>query len=183
MGAAFVPVPADCIISKLTEAGFVEETDPTHNHGAEKVFARANHHDPGLKVLVYTSIRGDAYNVRKKGADAIRVVLVYDYTKAGVFERYGLAKAKRVFRNGSVFSVLGRMVERMRLMYGFANEFHKRHHCVVCGSVTNAWGKCVRRDACAGFAVVKPSKDLKSVPKALHPSACARTSQADHDLP
>lgn len=140
--AKFVPVPADCIIGKLTEAGFVEEAE---GHGDEQVFVRPNHHIPALKVLVYTSIRKDAWNVRGRGADAIRVVLVYDHSDG---KRYGITKATRVFRCGDVEGVLSRMVERMRQMYGFANKLSVGPLCACGAPRSPASGRCYRFRDC-----------------------------------
>lgn len=136
----FNPIPEGSIRKVLVDAGFKESKS-----GKEVVFERANHKDPRLKVRVFTSIKVGSETVRKKGADAIRVVLVFQDKK----QSFGVCSAKRVFRSGATDRVLNRMLERMREIYGTANKMAAGTKCKCGAPAYLDSGRCIRR-ACTG---------------------------------
>jgi hypothetical protein len=103
----------------LEDAGFARAEHRSH----EVVYERAHKVDPRYKVLVYTSIAIGSTKARDCGADAIRVVALFDSGIGGTIEA---RKMTRIFRTGSVEAVLERMLERMREAYAKCNDAIKR---------------------------------------------------------
>lgn len=118
MSARYVEVPAAVIRERLTAAGF--RLIPAHR--GEEVYERAHDHDGRYVIKVYSSIQRGADEVRGCGADAIRVVALL---VVGPTEVYPIFKSPRVYRSGTVESVLDRMIERAREAYAACNE-HRR---------------------------------------------------------
>lgn len=122
--ASYVEVPSAKLFAMLSDAGFTRL--PT-NAGREVVFERRMDGWGAargfLAVRVYTSVREGASRARRRGADAIRVVLRWDSGEPmanivafadndrpvtrGLF-------SERVFRAGTVEGVLERTKQRMR---------------------------------------------------------------------
>jgi len=116
VGDRFVELPAEAMLTFLESKGFALTTKPRSRR--EIVYERAHHVDPRYIVLVYTSVATGNARARKRGADAIRVVAIFDDGKRS----YGIAKTPRVFRTGSVEAVLERTHERMRECYAVCNR-------------------------------------------------------------
>ena len=115
---------AAALLSRLEACGFVEDHRPGTR---ERVFGRAVHTSPGVRVLVYTSVVGD--EVRREGKDAIRVVAIY---RTRDERERGIARAdKRVNRTGDIPGIVERVYQRMRDVYGAAMNAHK---CGRCGA-------------------------------------------------
>jgi len=155
---AYNPIDTAILASALEGAGF-----KATQVGNEKVYSRANHNLLGLVVKVYTSGANGAEKVKAKGQDAIRVVLVYTN---GNGQTFGVTKAQRVFRTGSDSAIVGRMLSRMREMYGVANEMAKSPRCPTCGAP--CWldsGKCVAHRSHKGKAA--KAKVVKAQPANL----------------
>ena len=111
----------------LDESGFSEEAQKGFTK--EKLYSREVVGAPNVRVVVYTSIVGDA--VRATGKDAIRVVALYK-TKEG--KDRPVAKAeKRVNRTGKFHDLTMRVIERMREVYKEAKNHEK---CKKCGAPT-----------------------------------------------
>lgn len=115
-GDRYVEVPAEAMFEFLRSKGFF--LAPVHRSRREIVYERSNHIDARYKVLVYTSIAQGNARARKLGADAIRVVAIWDDGRS----TRGVAKTKRVFRTGTVEGVLARVHERMREAYAVCNR-------------------------------------------------------------
>ena len=134
----------DVLAGVCAGAGFAQRV-----RGQEVTFERANHHDPRLVIVVYTSTKVGATKVRPKGADAIRVCLLAVRDAGAPNERtFGVQKATRVFRTGTTTAILARLLERMRTMYGAANKMAHpaSKHCTSCGAPCFAdSGKCTVR--------------------------------------
>ncbi len=122
MGATYVDVPRDRMLTMLAEAGF----SPHPAHGSEIVYARAHALDPRLTVFVYTSIAQQASEARACGQDAIRVVALFRWLRRGETEpRRKKLYSARVYRVTSVEGVLERTLINMRKAYQACNEFRK----------------------------------------------------------
>lgn len=114
-GDRYVEVPTEAMVAFLRSKGFAETTRHSRR---EVVYERSHHVDPRYKVLVYTSIAAGRATARARGADAIRVVAIFE----GGNSTRGVAKTKRVFRTGTVDGVLARVLERMREAYVVCNQ-------------------------------------------------------------
>jgi len=127
---------------RLGEAGFKLSEDRTRDpgrtysgfKGREEVFVFQHRKDPGLEVQVFTSIVSGG-EVRSKGADAIRVCLVYknkakqekaDHAEA---KQYDLGSECRVNRTGNIDDIVDRTVERARDAYKRANDVDRCRDC------------------------------------------------------
>lgn len=135
---------ADKMKEKLSAAGFKLSTDRTRDpgrrygqsgwKGKEEVWVFNHRKDPGLEVQVFTSIT-DGGSVRSKGADAIRVCLVYknkakqQNPESEEARQYGLGSECRVHRTGDIDDIIERTVERARDAYKRANEVERCRHC------------------------------------------------------
>lgn len=125
---------AAMLIPKLISMGF--EMDPPST-GLERVYRHRVTYKNGegprnTFVKVYTTIpyhKNGTPHVRNEGADAIRVVAIFDDGKA----RRGLVKEKRVFRTGTFGAIVERMYERARNAYKLALA---RPRCSECGAPT-----------------------------------------------
>ncbi len=138
MAAKFNPVPFEALASWLVAKGF----EPSVQN-REVVYERANHHEAGLVVRVFTSCNTKGVAVRPRAKDAIRVCLVYRADG----ESHGVAKAKRINRCGTTEAIFSRIYSRMRALYAGANVMAKADRC-GCGAPR--WqdsGRCVRRCA------------------------------------
>jgi hypothetical protein len=114
---SYVQVPRDLFIAKLTECGF--HSDETQE-GNELVVTRQHHNDGTMFVKIFTTLPKAGGDVRAKGADAIRIVLIF---KNG--DRSGcLMKLPKVLRTGSAEAVIERTIERAREAYAEANRRH-----------------------------------------------------------
>lgn len=113
---SFVEIPATAIRERLAAAGF----ELMEGASSEEVYLRVHDKDDRYAIKVYSSIqRGGA--VRKRGADAIRVVALFQPQD----KIYPIFKSARVYRTGSVEGVLERMIERGRAAYARCNA-HRR---------------------------------------------------------
>lgn len=118
MATRFVSVPRESIVEALTKAGFTPGVQ-----GSEVVFSRVHHRCKHTVVKVFTSLSArETEAVRGCGEDAIRVVAAYEKKDGNRPVSFGLYKAKRVYRTGSVEAVLARIVERAREAYKACNE-------------------------------------------------------------
>lgn len=128
MSARYVQVPATAIRERLAAAGF--RLLPASR--GEEVYERRHDRDARYAIKVYSSIERGQEEVRVRGADAIRVVAIHyagDLGSDGTWKfpeaARGIFKAARVYRSGTVESVLDRMIERAREAYGVINS----HRC------------------------------------------------------
>jgi hypothetical protein len=113
----FVEVPASAIRERLAAAGF----ELMESTSGEEVYLRIHDKDDRYAIKVYSSIQRGASRARKCGADAIRVVALFQPQN----KVYPLFKSARVYRTGSVEAVLERMLERAREGYARCNEHRK----------------------------------------------------------
>jgi hypothetical protein len=113
MSREFVSISAETLRATFEKAGFCLVHSAA---GYEEVYARSHHVDTRYVVKVYSTIPKAGTKARGRGKDAIRVVAVFDGAKT-----YGVFKAKRVHRMGSVEATIERMLGRMREAYGFIN--------------------------------------------------------------
>lgn len=112
---SYVQVPRDQFLKRLSECGF---TSDETQRGSELVFIRQHHLDPTMFVKIFTTLPKQGGDVRAKGADAIRVFLIF---KNG--ERSGcLFRAARVLRTGTADAVIERTIERAREAYADGNR-------------------------------------------------------------
>ncbi len=102
--------------------------------GKEIVYVFENMYHPSARMKVYTTIPAGGAKIRAAGKDAMRVVCAYEGDKAipprhGAEPKksFGLFKATRILRTGTVEDFLGRLEERMRDAYGFTNEWLRNH--------------------------------------------------------
>jgi hypothetical protein len=117
MTTRFVPVPAAAIQERLVAAGF-ELMEAT---SGEEVYLRIHDKDERYAIKVFSSIQRGESAARKCGADAIRVVALFQPQD----KVYPIFKSARVYRTGTVEGVLERMVERARDAYKRCNEHRK----------------------------------------------------------
>lgn len=150
----FVAVPAVALAATLAKAGFASKVV-----GKETVYERANHNCSSFVIRVYSSAKDGATDARGCGLDAIRVCLLWADPTG---KTYGVAKATRVYRTGTVEAVIARMLERMRDLYGLANRLAAAPRCPGCGAPCYAdSGKCIR------YYEKRPGCTLRWVLKAL----------------
>lgn len=119
MTPRFVQIPAAAVRERLAAAGF-ELMEAT---GGEEVYLRVHDKDDRYAIKVYTSIQRGETTVRSRGADAIRVVALFQPQS----KVYPLFKSARVYRTGSVEGILNRMIERAREAYMRCNEHRKEN--------------------------------------------------------
>ena len=110
---SYVEIPAQSIFEQMEEIGFSRFI-----HGNEIVYTREHNAYPGLFIILYTSIKEGETSARDCGKDAIRVVTLF---KKGEKE-YAIGKFAKIYRTGSVESVLDRIIGRCREAY---------HHCTL----------------------------------------------------
>ena len=148
------------LTQKLGELGFKLSGDRTRDpgreyggvKGKEDVYVFQHRKDPGLEVQVFTSVTADG-SVRAKGADAIRVCLIYKNkakqqgTESEEARQYDLGSACRVHRTGEIDNIVERTVERAREMYMAANLVER---CQGCSSpmATSKQGKKYCGEVC-----------------------------------
>jgi putative addiction module killer protein len=151
---------AQKLTQKLGEIGFKLSGDRTRDpgreyggfKGKEDVYVFQHRKDPGLEVQVFTSVTAGG-SVRAKGADAIRVCLVYKNkakqqgTESEEARQYDLGSACRVYRTGEIDNIVERTVERAREMYKAANLVER---CQDCSSpmATSKQGKKFCSEVC-----------------------------------
>jgi hypothetical protein len=136
---------ASCLTGMLTRSGFTRQNIVGTN---EAVYGRRVD-GTRLDVLVYTSIvqtpAGSFAHetVRKVGADAVRVCVVYRPIDG---KQRGIAKETRVHRTGQVGAIVERTLERMRLAWTSAKAAPRCH----CGApkFTSKAGNEVCGDLC-----------------------------------
>jgi len=134
---------AKALKDKLGAAGFKLSTDRSRDpgrtygqgyKGAEEVWVFQHKDDAGLEVQVFTSIVTNG-EVRSKGADAIRVCLVYKNkakqtgTENPDARQYDVGSGCRVYRSGDIDQIVERTVERAREMYRLATATDKCRYC------------------------------------------------------
>lgn len=119
MTSRFVQVPASAIRERLVGAGF-ELMEATSD---EEVYLRVHDKDERYAIKVYSSIQHGESAVRECGADAIRVVALFQPRD----QIYPIFKSARVYRTGSVEAVLDRVIERAREAYARCNEHRKKN--------------------------------------------------------
>lgn len=129
MKTRFVSMPADVLEAFLIERKFEKRIK-----GNEIVYVLSNSYCKSVLVKVYTSIQYGQQFARESGADAIRVVAAYEGVKAmkprynaPPSKSFGIYKAKKILRTGSVEKILERLLERMRETYLFTNEWLRNH--------------------------------------------------------
>jgi hypothetical protein len=116
MSERYVEVSRESFISRLEQAGF--KPDPEAR--GELVYQRQHDLDPTMFVKIYTSLPLNGGDVRPAGADAIRVLLVFNNPRTG---RSGcLFKASRVYRTGTEAGVLDRTLQRARECWADGNR-------------------------------------------------------------
>jgi hypothetical protein len=134
---------AASLTKRLGEAGFAlsqdRNRDPGRTYGGgfkgrEAVYVFKHRKDPGLEVQVFTSVVGSG-EVRSKGADAIRVCLVYknkakqQNPEAEEAKQYDLGSECRVYRTGDIDAIVERTVQRAREAYMKANLVERCKDC------------------------------------------------------
>ena len=147
--------------AKLGAAGFKLSTDRTLDpgrqygggwKGKEEVWVFQHRKDPGLEVQVFTSITQGG-SVRSKGADAIRVCLIYKNkakqtgTENPEARQYDLGSECRVHRTGDIDDIVERTVERARDAYKRANEVERCGKCSAPMAMSKA-GKAFCSEVC-----------------------------------
>lgn len=134
----------DKLTEKLGAIGFTLSTDRTRDpgrrygqggyKGKEQVYVFKHRRDPGLEVQVFTSVVAGG-EARAKGADAIRVCLVYKNKakqqdpESEESRQYDIGQGCRVYRTGDIDDIIERTVERAREMYTLANKVER---CAAC---------------------------------------------------
>lgn len=113
-------MPREAMVNRLEKAGFIPYPE---NHGNELVYYRRHHAHPDLLVKVYTSLPRTGGDARPNGSDAIRVVAIFESPGRGNF---GIYKAVRVHRTGTVEGVIERTLERMREAYSYIHTWYTR---------------------------------------------------------
>lgn len=121
-GDRFVVVPSEEMFRFLDSKGFVRSSNRSRR---EVVYERTHAKDPRFKVLVYTSIAEGRGTARARGADAIRVVAIFESHE----RTHGVAKLPKVLRTAPpgepaarVAHVLERVLGRMREAYAVCNR-------------------------------------------------------------
>lgn len=117
MTTRFVEVPAAAIREKLMAAGF----QLMDSASGEEVYLRIHDKDDRYAIKVYSSIQRGASEARKCGADAIRVVALFQPEN----KVYPIFKSARVYRTGTVDGVLERVMGRARAAYARCNQHRK----------------------------------------------------------
>ncbi len=132
----------DKLTEKLGAIGFRLSDDRTRDpgrkyggfKGKEQVYVFKHRKDPGLEVQVFTSVL-DSGSVRGKGADAIRVCLVYknkakqENPEGAEAKQFELGSGCRVYRTGDIDDIVSRTVDRAREMYVEANKVDRCQYC------------------------------------------------------
>lgn len=113
---SYVQVDREVFLGALAKAGFL----PDPEQRGEVAVIRQHHLDPTMYVKIFTSLPLDAGDVRAKGTDAIRVVLIFKNPRTG--RSGGLWKATRVHRTGTTAGVIERTLERAREAYAEGNR-------------------------------------------------------------
>lgn len=146
---------------KLEAIGFTLSTDRSRDpgrlygqgyKGREEVYVFKHRKDPGLEVQVFTSIAGGG-EVRSKGADAIRVCLVYKNkakqadSESAEARQYNLASECRVNRVGDIDDIVERTVSRAREAYKKANQVERCRDCTAPMALSQA-GKQFCAEVC-----------------------------------
>ena len=120
MNTRYVEVDRSAFCKALEQAGF----SPDPEARGELVYVRQHHKDSTMFVKIYTSMPLSSGDARPKGADAIRVLLVFENKQTN---RSGcLHKCSRVYRTGSQEAVIERTLERAREAYREANRRVKK---------------------------------------------------------
>jgi hypothetical protein len=114
----------------LEKAGFAKLPDETRRTRHGRTFQIEDRYvrsiDEKRRVIVYTSIANN--DIRKKGADAIRILS--QLSIEGDFDRVVcLSKESRVNRVGKVKAIAGRMIDRMRNVWGETIKLGSCPHC------------------------------------------------------
>lgn len=187
---------ADKLKTRLGEAGFKLSEDRTRDpgrrygsgyKGREEVFVFQHRKDPGLEVQVFTSIVTGG-EVRSKGADAIRVCLVYK-NKAKITnpesedaKQYDLGSECRVHRTGDIDDIVERTVQRARDAYTRANQVDRCKKCGAPMAMSKA-GKSYCSEVCwtkTDAAPVPGTPTIPAAPKAGGGATDAQVSYALH---
>ena len=122
---SFVEIRRDEVEAVLQAHGFTRD-----DVRGEIRYSRAHAVDPKLGVVVYTSIPEFDTAGRGCGEDAIRIVGMLTWTRAGEdVPRHKKLYSKRVYRTGNSDAVMTRMVDRMREAYAALNQFRKEQRC------------------------------------------------------
>lgn len=96
--------------------------------GSEVVYVRHNHHYHHVLVKVYTSLPVHGGDVRGAGRDAIRVTVAYEHSLPYQGKTsFGIYKATRIHRTGTVEDILDRLYHRMRDAYAYSNDWLRRN--------------------------------------------------------
>jgi len=124
---------ASLVTDRLKGAGF--KLLPSHG---EDVYQFQHRKDPGLRVLVYTSIWNG--EMRLKAKDAIRVVVLYDQKRNREKKTVPLHSLPIVKRSpkSTVQELVERVVDRARDAYRFANEVDRCHKCTAPIAISKA---------------------------------------------
>ena len=122
---SFVNVPAATIADTLVSKGYV-----ANRVGNEVVYDFTHRKNASYFVRVYSSVKTGSEVARACGQDAIRIVLL---RKDSTGKVWGVAKATKVLRTGTVEKVVDRLLGRCREMYAVANATLSAPSCACCG--------------------------------------------------
>lgn len=129
MSERFVKLDSVTFFAFFTAHGF-ERLPKTRNSGEEVVFIRRHNHNRNLMVKVYSSVKDGAGEARACGADAIRIVAIFDNGQRS----FGVGKFPRIYRTAPPdmedderqVHVQKRVLDRMREAYARCNEWLKQ---------------------------------------------------------
>ena len=117
MGGRYVEVDRETFISALEAAGFTPDPETTVG---ELVYVRQHKVDTTMFIKIFTSLPRNGGDVRAKGQDAIRVLLMFKNPRSG--KSGCLQKMGAVYRTGTEHGVIERTIQRARDAYAIANE-------------------------------------------------------------
>lgn len=114
----YVEIPRRDMERRLEASGFKRVDGP-----GELCYERRHARDEAYAVVIWTSIPKYDTTSRECGADAIRVLARLSWTRQDEdVPRHKVIFKARVYRVGTVDSVLERTVQRAREAYGAINE-------------------------------------------------------------
>lgn len=115
----------------LFDNGFARGSFHKEFGSRECIYVKEVRGKPNLYVVVYSTIQ--YHECRAKDTDAIRVVGMYE-TRSG--DQRPLLKAEKVYRTGSIHSIVGRLRERIAKVEAKLgkDDILTRHACPSCGA-------------------------------------------------
>jgi hypothetical protein len=145
MSGTFVTVPTQELDNFLTCRGFTPGLV-----GSERVYTRSGKEKPNLRIVVYSSVKEGEAQARKKGQDAIRVLLLGSSpsSRSGTYCLHKTARINRVSAKGTqgegVQAILGRIWDRVKEACEASKKFGGP--CRKCGAPTYSdSGRCTYR--------------------------------------